>query len=64
MMIDTLGIIKGLPPTPQKISVQTPIGSIETGDDNPFIDVLIIVLIFFAFCVYVFARYFNIKGKG
>ena len=61
MVIDTLGIIKGLPTPPQKISVQTPIGSIETGDDNPFIDVLIVVLIFFAFCVYVYARYFKSK---
>ncbi len=63
MMIDTLGIIKGLPPTPQKISVQTPIGSIETGDDNPFIDVLIIVLMFSSFCIYVYAKYLK-KNHG
>jgi hypothetical protein len=45
------------PPQSQKIRVQTPIGSIETMDDNPIIDVLIIVLIFSAFCIYVYAKY-------
>lgn len=45
------------PPQPQKIRVQTPIGSIETMDDSPIIDVLVIVLIFSAFCIYVYAKY-------
>ena len=54
-MKDTL--LQLMPPPSQKIRVQTPIGSIETMDDNPIIDVLIIVLIFSAFCIYVYAKY-------
>jgi len=50
------------PPQPQKIRVQTPIGSIETGDDNPVVDILIVVLIFAAFCIYVYSRYYK-KNK-
>ena len=48
-------------PTPQSIRMETPIGSIETGDDSPVLDVLIVGLIFGAFCIYVYARYFKRK---
>ena len=49
------------PPLPQKIRIETPIGSIETMDDNPVIDVLMIILVFFAFCFFVYAKYFGKK---
>jgi len=48
-------------PTPQSIHFETPIGSISTGDDSPVLDVLIVGLIFGAFCIYVYARYFKRK---
>jgi hypothetical protein len=57
--MDTL--LQLIPPQPQKIRVSTPIGSIETMDDNPIVDVLIIILIFTAFCIYIYARYFKEK---
>jgi len=49
------------PPLPQKIRIETPIGSIETMDDNPVMDGLMIVLVFVAFCFYVYARHFRRK---
>ena len=60
-MQDTL--IQLIPPVPQKILVQTPIGSIQTMDDNPIVDMLIIILIFTAFCIYIYARYFKEKNE-
>tara|TARA_R110002096_G_C14370140_1_gene704780 strand:+ start:594 stop:770 length:177 start_codon:yes stop_codon:yes gene_type:complete len=47
-------------PTSQSIRMETPIGSIEV-DESPAIDVLIIVLIFSAFCIYVYAKYLKKK---
>ena len=55
--MDTL--LQLIPPQPQKIRVETPIGSIQTMDDNPIVDVLIIILVFTAFCIYVYAKYFK-----
>ena len=46
-------------PTTQSIRVETPIGSIETGDDSPVLDVLIVALVFASFCIYVYAKYFR-----
>jgi len=46
---------------PQKIRNETPIGSIETMDDSPMIDGVIIILVFFAFCFFVYAKYFGRK---
>ena len=46
-------------PTTQSIRLETPIGTIETGDDSPALDVLVVVLIFSAFCTYIFAKYFK-----
>ena len=57
-MKDTLNIP---PRPPQKIRIETPIGSIETMDDSPIIDGLMIILVFFAFCFYVYARHFRRK---
>ena len=48
-------------PTTQSIRVETPIGTIETGDDSPVLDVLIVGLIFSAFCIYVYAKFFKRK---
>ena len=50
-------------PTTQSIRVETPIGTIETGDDSPVLDVLIVSLIFGAFCIYVYAKFFK-KNHG
>ena len=50
-------------PTTQSIRVETPIGSIETGDDSPVLDVLVIFLIFGAFCLYIYAKFFK-KNHG
>ena len=61
MIKDSL-TLKDAYPKPQKISIHTPIGSIETGDDSPAIDVLIIVLVFSAFCIYVYARFIRKGG--
>ena len=46
-------------PTTQSIRVETPIGTIETGDDSPVLDVLIVALVFASFCIYVYAKYFR-----
>ena len=46
------------PPLPHKIRIETPVGSIETMDDSPMIDGLMIILVFFAFCFFVYAKYF------
>lgn len=46
-------------PTTQSIRVETPIGSISTGDDSPVLDVLVVALIFGAFCIWVYARFFK-----
>jgi hypothetical protein len=46
-------------PTTQSIRVETPIGTIETGDDSPVLDVLIVALVFASFCIYVYAKYFK-----
>ena len=46
---------------PQKIRIETPVGSIETMDDSPVVDGLMIILVFFAFCFYVYARHFRRK---
>ena len=54
---DTLFKIVKDVPQPQKIRVETPIGAIETADDNPIMDVFIIVLIFSAFCIYIYAKF-------
>tara|TARA_Y100001951_G_C11037409_1_gene128315 strand:+ start:200 stop:370 length:171 start_codon:yes stop_codon:yes gene_type:complete len=56
-MKDTLSI----PPQPQKIRIETPIGSIETMDDSPILDGSIVILVFAAFCFYVYARHFRRK---
>jgi len=45
-------------PTSQSIRMETPIGSIEV-DESPMIDVLFLVLMFSAFCIYVYAKYFK-----
>jgi hypothetical protein len=50
-------------PTTQSIRVETPIGTIETGDDSPVLDVLIVALVFSAFCIYVYAKFFK-KNHG
>ena len=50
-------------PTTQSIRLETPIGTIETGDDSPVLDVLVVSLIFSAFCIYVYAKYFK-KNHG
>ena len=46
-------------PTTQSIRLETPIGTIETGDDSPVLDVLVVSLVFSAFCIYVYAKYFK-----
>ena len=46
-------------PTTQSIRLETPIGTIETGDDSPVLDVLIVALVFVSFCIYVYAKYFK-----
>ena len=43
-------------PVSKSIRMETPIGAIEV-DESPIIDVLIIVLMFSAFCIYVYAKY-------
>ena len=43
-------------PVSKSIRMETPIGAIEV-DESPMIDVLIIVLMFSAFCIYVYAKY-------
>ena len=60
MMKDTLLQVVEQP-TSQSIRFETPIGSISTGDDSPVLDVLIVGLVFCAFCIYVYARYFKRK---
>jgi|TARA_R110002051_G_scaffold88750_2_gene156452 hypothetical protein len=50
-------------PQPNKISIHTPIGSIETGDESPVLDVLIVGLVFVAFCIWIYARFFVILKK-
>ena len=50
-------------PTSQSIRVETPIGSISTGDDSPVLDVLVVGLMFGAFCIYVHAKFFKRKCK-
>jgi len=50
-------------PTSQSIRMETPIGAIEV-DESPMIDVLIIVLMFSAFCIYIYAKYFKKKVNG
>ena len=50
-------------PTPQSIRMETPIGSIQTGDDSPVLDVLIVCLIFGAFCLWIYVRFFRILKK-
>ena len=50
-------------PTSQSIRFETPIGSIETGDDSPVLDVLIVCLIFGAFCLWIYVRFFRILKK-
>jgi hypothetical protein len=57
-MNDTLSRVEEFP-RPQSIRMETPIGSIETIDDNPLIDGLIVILMFIGFCFYVYARYFK-----
>jgi hypothetical protein len=59
-MKDTL-IVRDILHPPQKIRIETPIGSIETMDDRPMIDGLIIILVFFSFCFFVYAKYFGNK---
>ena len=55
-MKDTLlKIVKDVPQS-QSIRMETPIGAIEV-DESPMIDVLIIILMFSAFCIYVYAKY-------
>ena len=50
-------------PTNQSIRMETPIGAIEV-DESPMIDVLFLVLMFSAFCIYIYAKYFkNMKNK-
>ena len=59
-MKDSLIIqVEEILPQPNKISIHTPMGSIETGDDSPVMDVLVIFLIFGAFCIYVYAKFFK-----
>ena len=50
-------------PTSQSIRFETPIGSIQTGDDSPVLDVLIVCLIFGAFCLWIYVRFFRILKK-
>ena len=45
-------------PVSKSIRMETPIGAIEV-DESPMIDVLIIVLMFTAFVIYVYAKYFK-----
>ena len=42
-----------------KIQIETPIGTIDTGDNSPYFDGMVIILVFFAFCFYVYAKYFR-----
>ena len=44
----------------QSIRMETPIGAIEV-DESPMVDALIIVLMFSAFCIYVYAKYLKKK---
>jgi hypothetical protein len=62
-MQDTLLTVTKDFPQPNKISIHTPIGSIETGDESPGLDVLIVCLVFVAFCIWVYARFFIILKK-
>ena len=62
MMKDTLLQVAEYP-TPQSIHFETPIGSISTGDDSPVLDVLIVCLIFGAFCLWIYVRFFRILKK-
>ena len=62
MMKDTLLQVVEYP-TPQSIRFETPIGSIQTGDDSPVLDVLIVCLIFGAFCLWIYVRFFRILKK-
>ena len=50
-------------PTTQSIRLETPIGTIETGDDSPVLDVLVVGLIFSAFCIWIYAKFFK-KNHG
>ena len=43
-------------PTSKSIRMETPIGAIEV-DESPIIDVLIIISMFAAFVIYVYAKY-------
>ena len=62
MMKDTLLQVVEYP-TSQSIRFETPIGSISTGDDSPVLDVLIVCLIFGAFCLWIYVRFFRILKK-
>jgi hypothetical protein len=62
MMKDTLLQVVEYP-TSQSIRFETPIGSIQTGDDSPVLDVLIVCLIFGAFCLWIYVRFFRILKK-
>ena len=59
-MKDSLAV-KYLPQPPSKIRIETPVGSIETMDDSPVMDIFIVTLIFSAFCLYVYGKYFRKK---
>jgi len=48
-------------PTSKSIRMETPIGAIEV-DGSPMIDVLFLVLMFSAFCIYVYAKFIR-QGK-
>lgn len=50
-----------IPTLPQKIRIETPIGSLETIDDSPMMDGYIVTLTFVGFCFYVYSRYFRKK---
>ena len=54
---DTLLQVDGQPSL-KSIRMETPLGAIEV-DESPIIDVLIIVLMFSAFCIYIYAKYFK-----
>ena len=62
MMKDTLLQVAEYP-TPQSIRFETPIGSISTGDDSPVLDALVVCLVFGAFCLWIYVRFFRILKK-
>jgi hypothetical protein len=51
------------PPKINKISIHTPIGSVDTGDDNPVLDYLVVCLVFMGFCLWIYVRFFRILKK-